>query len=141
MCQVYLLDMSLMIDIQNFAPKSRLDMENHNKLDNLGLKLLLFDVYGCLLTEKQQQTLALTYNEDLSLGEIASMLGISRQAVFDSIRRSEELLQSYDEKLGLIRRNAEERELCRKLAAAEKSADWQVVRSVREQFGKILEIE
>jgi hypothetical protein len=116
-------------------------MENHNKLDNLGLKLLLFDVYGSLLTEKQQQTLALTYNEDLSLGEIASLLGISRQAVFDSIRRSEELLQSYDEKLGLIRRNAEERELCRRLAVAEESADWQGVRAVREQLGKILEIE
>lgn len=100
-------------------------------MDRLGYKLLLFDVYGSLLTDKQQQVLALTYNEDYSLTEIAAMLGISRQAVFDAVRRAEELLQSYDDKLGLVKRAALERSLCDKLAEAEKRADWQQVAEVR----------
>lgn len=101
-------------------------------MDRLGYKLLLFDVYGSLLTDKQQQALALTYNEDYSLTEIAAMLGISRQAVFDAVRRAEELLQSYDDKLGLVKRAALERSLCDKLAEAEKRADWQQVAEVRQ---------
>ncbi len=41
-------------------------------MDKLGYKLMLFDAYGGLLTDKQQQALALTYNEDYSLlGELA----------------------------------------------------------------------
>lgn len=110
-------------------------------MDKLGFKLLLFDVYGGLLTEKQRQALALTYNEDYSLTEIASMLGISRQAVFDSIRRAEELLQSYDEKLGLVRRGALEQRLCEQLALAERQADWRLVAEVREQLSRLLAAE
>ena len=45
-------------------------------MDKLGYKLMLFDAYGGLLTDKQQQALALTYNEDYSLGEIAELLGL-----------------------------------------------------------------
>ena len=60
---------------------------------------LLFDLYGELLTEKQQQLFDLYYNEDLSLAEIAELLKISRQGVRDGIVRSEVLLREFDEKL------------------------------------------
>lgn len=107
-------------------------------MDKLGSKLLLFDVYGCLLTEKQQQTLDLIYNEDLSLGEVAAMLNVSRQAVFDMQRRSEELLRFYDEKLDLVRRYETEKQIVRELAAAEMAGDWQAVAKARDSLSGML---
>ena len=107
-------------------------------MDKLGIKLLLFDVYGCLLTDKQQQALALTYNEDYSLGEIAAMLNISRQAVFDSIRRGEELLQNYDEKLGLIAKNRRERLILQNLQQAEAEQSWALVKAACDELGQLI---
>lgn len=65
---------------------------------------LLFDFYGQLLKEQQQQAVSLYYNDDLSLSEIAAQLNITRQGVRDSIKRSETQLYTYEEKLGLFRR-------------------------------------
>lgn len=61
----------------------------------------LFDFYGEILSEKQQLAVELYYNDDLSLSEIASQLGISRQGVRDSLKRSETALYDMEEKLGL----------------------------------------
>ena len=62
---------------------------------------LLFDLYGELLTAKQQQLFDLYYNEDLSLAEIADLLQISRQGARDGIVRAENLLRGFDETLAL----------------------------------------
>lgn len=62
---------------------------------------LLFDLYGELLTKKQQQLFDLYYNEDLSLAEIADLLQISRQGARDGIVRAETLLRGFEETLGL----------------------------------------
>ena len=70
---------------------------------NLGFVLLL-DCYGSLLTDKQRQLLEGYYDEDLSLSELAEPLGISRQAVHDSIRRGERQLEHFEEQLGLAAR-------------------------------------
>ncbi len=69
---------------------------------------MLLDFYGELLTEKQRRYFALYYNEDLSLSEIAENEGISRQSVWDSLRRSEATLREMEEKTGLIRRFQEQ---------------------------------
>lgn len=69
----------------------------------------LFDMYGSLLTEKQQECLRLHLFEDFSLSEIGEALGISRQAVYDNIHRSEKAMESYEAKLGLAARYREER--------------------------------
>ena len=61
----------------------------------------LFDFYGEILSEKQQLAVELYYNDDLSLSEIAAQLGISRQGVRDSLKRSETALYDMEEKLGL----------------------------------------
>ena len=50
---------------------------------------MLLDFYGELLTDKQRECFDLHYNEDLSLAEIAEQLGVSRQGVWDNIRRAE----------------------------------------------------
>ena len=52
---------------------------------------LLFDFYGALLTERQQDVFQLYFGDDLSLGEIAEELRISRQAVYDTLRRGRAL--------------------------------------------------
>lgn len=71
----------------------------------------LFDFYGALLTEKQQRCLEMHLFEDFSLSEIGSELGISRQAVYDIIHRSEQSLQDYEHKLGLVERHEKERRI------------------------------
>lgn len=71
------------------------------------MQSMLLDFYGELLTEKQRECYDLHYNEDLSLAEIAEQSGISRQAVWDNIRRAESALQIYEEKTGLVARFTE----------------------------------
>jgi len=70
---------------------------------NLEISFLL-DFYGDMLTEKQRDVVELYYNEDLSLAEIASHSGITRQGVRDSIKRAESQLLDYEERLRLARR-------------------------------------
>ena len=64
----------------------------------------LFDFYGPLLTERQQMLLALYCEEDFSLSEIAAQEGISRQGVYDAVRRGARQLESYERQLGLLAR-------------------------------------
>jgi len=66
---------------------------------------LLFDYYGGLLTDKQKEIVELYYYQDLSLGEIASNIKISRQGVYDHLHRAEEALKSYENKLKLAEKN------------------------------------
>jgi predicted DNA-binding protein YlxM (UPF0122 family) len=62
----------------------------------------LFDFYHSLLTDKQRLYMKLYYLEDLSLGEIAGEYGVSRQAVYDNVRRTETMLEDYEMKLNLF---------------------------------------
>ena len=73
-------------------------------MDSLYAKTLLYDFYGELLTEKQKQVYELHYQDDLSLTEIGDELSISRQAVRDQLKRTEKILQDYEEKLQLVSR-------------------------------------
>ena len=65
---------------------------------------MLFDFYGELLTDRQKEFFDLYYNEDFSLSEIADEIGITRQGVRDAVRRAEDMLDSLEDKLGLIAR-------------------------------------
>ena len=64
----------------------------------------LFDFYQALLTPKQRSYMEMYYLEDLSLGEIAETFEVSRQAVYDNIRRTEAMIESYEKKLHLYDR-------------------------------------
>lgn len=63
---------------------------------------ILYAYYHSLLTEKQSTYLDLYFAEDLSLGEIADKFGVSRQAVYDNIKKAQKLLTAYEAKLGMI---------------------------------------
>ena len=65
----------------------------------------LFDIYGEMLTRKQQDFICYYYNDDLSLAEIAENEGITRQGVRDAIKRAEAQLFTFEEHLGLFERN------------------------------------
>ena len=71
------------------------------------MQSMLLDFYGELLTDKQRECCELHFNEDLSLAEIAEQCGVSRQGVWDNIRRAEASLAQIEEKTGLIRRFSE----------------------------------
>lgn len=63
---------------------------------------LLYDFYGELLTRRQQQVYESVVLEDYSLSEVAEDLGISRQGVYDMIRRVNKTLEEYEGKLHLV---------------------------------------
>lgn len=65
---------------------------------------LLYDFYGELLTQHQKEIYEDFILNDLSLGEIASERGISRQGVHDLVKRCDKMLNGYEEKLHLIER-------------------------------------
>lgn len=62
---------------------------------------ILFDFYGKLLTKKQFSIIEMFYIEDLSLSEIGDELNITRQGVYDTLKRAEEKLYQYENTLGL----------------------------------------
>lgn len=63
---------------------------------------LLYDFYGELLTERQQQVYERVVLEDYSLSEVAEDLGISRQGVHDMIKRCNHTLEEYESRLHLV---------------------------------------
>lgn len=79
---------------------------------------LLFDFYQPLLTEKQQTFLKHYYHDDFSLGEIAAEFDISRQAVYEHVKRAESALEGYETKLGLLGSHQREQEWLGRLAQA-----------------------
>ena len=62
----------------------------------------LFEFYSTLLTEKQMNYMELYYADDFSLGEIAEEYEVSRQAVYDNIKRTSKILEDYEKKLHLF---------------------------------------
>ncbi len=70
---------------------------------NLELGYLL-DFYGELLSSRKRSVMDMYYNEDLSLAEIAAEIGITRQGARDLIKKSEEELLFFEEKLGLAKK-------------------------------------
>ena len=94
----------------------------------------LMDFYGDVLSERKRTVLDFYYNDDLSLAEIAVEIGISRQGVRDLIKKAEEELRFYEEKLGLAERFRKTQECAERLIGLlEKSQDNQsVVEAARE---------
>lgn len=62
----------------------------------------LFECYSTLLTEKQMNYVEMYYADDFSLGEIAEEYQVSRQAVYDNIKRTEKILEDYEKKLHIF---------------------------------------
>lgn len=76
-------------------------------MDNVYEIGLLLDFYGQLLTNRQYEIMDLHYNNDYSLAEIAEQLNISRQGVFDNIKKGKVALNNLESKLNLVKRFTE----------------------------------
>lgn len=81
------------------------DLEKNIRINSL------FDKYESLLSKTQQKMISLYYRDDLSLGEIAELEGVSRNAVYDSVKKGINLLEEYESKLHLLEKNREIDEL------------------------------
>ncbi|MFI3252847.1 MAG: sigma factor-like helix-turn-helix DNA-binding protein [Eubacteriales bacterium] len=96
---------------------------------------MLFDFFGEVLTERQQEFFQLYYDEDLSLSEIAQRFDITRQGVRDVVSRAENILLDLEVKTGLVARFHTTREQLQELsqisqeltAYADRSKDLQLV--------------
>lgn len=66
----------------------------------------LYDIYKDLLTEKQQEYFENYYYDDLSLGEIAIGSNVSRNAVYDMLKKTEVILERYEEVLKIYSKNS-----------------------------------
>ncbi|NBJ68430.1 MULTISPECIES: putative DNA-binding protein [Clostridia] len=75
----------------------------------------LFDFYQALLTPKQRNYMEMYYLEDYSLGEISEVFDVSRQAVYDNIKRTEQMLETYEQKLSLYNKFQQRFELLKQL--------------------------
>lgn len=75
-------------------------------IENVKEASLLYDFYGQLLTKRKQEVMELYHEENYTLAEIADEFGISRAAVYDSLKSAEKSLLEYEEKLGLVEKFA-----------------------------------
>lgn len=80
------------------------DRQGDLRMEEILMQTLLFDFYGDLLTDKQQQIYQQVVLDDYSLSETAEQLCISRQGVHDTIRRCKKTLDEYERKLHLVER-------------------------------------
>lgn len=76
---------------------------------------VLYDFYQSLLTPKQRKYTSLYYLDDFSLGEIAEEFDVSRQAVYDNIKRTEAMLEAYESKLKLYAKAKERTKIIQEL--------------------------
>ena len=77
------------------------------EMEKIYKQVLLYDFYGELLTEHQQNVYEDAVYNDMSLSEIAEQRGISRQGVHDLIKRCDKILQGYEDKLHLVQKFTE----------------------------------
>lgn len=102
---------------------------------------MLYDFYGALLKENQQEMFEAYIQDDYSLSEIAEEMGITRQGVHDAVKRVEARLRKYEENLGLVERFRKQQSKVKKLQdklqelqITEDSPQWQEIFSLLEEI-------
>lgn len=75
----------------------------------------LYDIYGSLLTDKQQKYFEDYYFNNLSLSEISENEDITRNAIHKHIKDATEKLNYYEEKLKINEKNKKILEISKKL--------------------------
>ena len=116
-------------------------MENRKNVEKIAETSLLYDFYGELLTEKQREVMGLYHEENYSLAEIAEEFDISRQAVHNTLKKAEKILQNYEEKLGLVSELFKQKEAIRRIdSAIDKVEDKVDDSSIRKELESIKDI-
>ncbi|MDG6110959.1 putative DNA-binding protein [Lactococcus formosensis] len=102
-----------------------MEIEKTNRMNTL------FEFYATLLTDKQMNYIELYYADNYSLAEIAEEFNVSRQAVYDNIKRTEKVLEGYEEKLHLFSNYVVRNQLIDELLA-EYASDQRLTAVLRE---------
>lgn len=102
-------------------------MKEIDKLDKLLRYQELVDIYRNLLTERHQEIVQLVFFEDLGFSEVAEILDISRQAVYDSIKQAIKNLENYERSLNLLEKK---KELASKIYLIKQEIDKEISDSV-----------
>ncbi len=106
---------------------------------NIERQSLLFDFYGSLLNESQNEVMALYHEDNLSLSEIAEDLGQTRQAVHYTLKKAEKALNGYEDKLGLVADYHRSRKLADKAKAIITCSAGELSGTDREELLSILD--
>ena len=104
-------------------------------------KSLLYDFYSELLTENQKFIVDMYYNNDLAISEISEELNISRQGIYDTLKRANNALEAYESKLGLVEKFLRRKELLLRINEVIDSTLCSKQYSIKELKDKIKEIK
>ncbi len=99
----------------------------------------LYDFYGQLLTDHQQDIYEMSILEDLSLSEIAATLSISRQGVHDTIKRCDNILLDYENRLHLVEKFMHIRHSVERINELTQTGSADSLSEIAVLSGKILE--
>lgn len=100
---------------------------------------MLYDFYGALLKENQQRMFEASILEDFNYSEISEDEGITRQGVYDTVKRTIKQLRMYEEKLGLVAKFNEQKRLAGTLKEKLEKADIPDNDGIREEIYSLVE--
>lgn len=109
--------------ILSFVKKNTLQVVLDMEMTNIVELSLLYDFYGALLKEHKREIFEDYILNDYSLSEIAEQKGMTRQGVYDIIKRSSKELRSYEEKLSLVHKFQKTKEMVNQIQALSKSLE------------------
>lgn len=92
------------------------------------------DQYDKLLTDRQRQVAFDYYHEDLSLQEIADNNGVSKNAIYDTLKRTESLLEDYEAKLHLVEKHQHLQRFLNQLSDLEIEAVNKLINTYQEEI-------
>ncbi len=98
---------------------------------------VLCDIYSALLPEKQKLALEYYYDDDLSLSEIAELVGISRQGVRDQIKHAEAELLSLENNLHLYEKSRKTEVILDKISAIAAETNDERIKALIEELRSI----
>lgn len=116
-------------------------MTDLNPLEKTNRINLLFDFYQQLLTDKQRTFLMKYYHDDYSLGEIADEYAISRQAVYEHIKRAQTMLLEYEDKLQLLAKHERRIQQVTQIEQALDEMDHRRAEQIKRLLQHLLEID
>jgi predicted DNA-binding protein YlxM (UPF0122 family) len=108
-------------------------LEKNNRIN------MLFDFYEPLLTEKQQNFTRYYFQDNYSFGEISSLFHITRQAVYEHIKRAEAMLEEYESKLHLLEKHQQREHLIQRMEDQVDAVQGSITPETKLQLKALLE--
>ncbi len=102
---------------------------------------ILYDLYGGLLSRRQADVIEMYYCDNLSLAEIAEQLDISRQAVYDTLKRAVKLLKGYEETLKLAGKYKYENQIYKNILLMMNTLEVQMASNIGDKEDYIVILE